>query len=102
MLVIDTLTETVLPLVEVPEHCPRCRGRKKIHTSTVFRWAKGDLETIMIGGTRCTSLEALQRYFERRTAQKDGITPRAGAGRSPGRRLKESERAGRLLEKMGA
>ena len=72
---IDIVSENALPLAEVPEHCPRCRGRKKLHTSAVFRWAKGDLETIMIGGTRCTSLQALQRFFERRTAERDGATP---------------------------
>ena len=60
--------ETIIPLTEAPEYLPRRRG-KKIHISTLFRWAqKGtggkQLETIKVGGTRCTSLEALQRFIE--------------------------------------
>jgi hypothetical protein len=40
--------------------------------STIYRWATAGvagvkLETIRVGGTLCTSFEALQRFFERLT-----------------------------------
>jgi len=35
------------------------------------------LETLMIGGVRKTSTEAIQRFFERVTAAADGHTERA-------------------------
>ncbi len=66
---IDTLTETVLTLAQAAEELPRRRLGRKTHVSTLSRWATGGhrgivLETIRIGGSRCTSREALQRFFE--------------------------------------
>ena len=63
--------EQVIPMSKVGEHCPRRRGGKQVHMSTGLRWAKTGcsaedrtrvyLETIRVGGTVCTSIEALQR-----------------------------------------
>ena len=49
-----------------------------VHRSTVYRWADGSvdgccLETLRVGGRRRTSVEALQRFFERLTAS--GASP---------------------------
>jgi hypothetical protein len=65
--------ETTFPLAEVSKHVPPRRGGKKLHQATAFRWAKVGvrgvrLETIRIGGSLCTSVEALQRFFERLSA----------------------------------
>ena len=99
---IDTLTETVVALAEAPDHCPRRRG-KKLHVATLYRWKDEGLETLLVGGLRCTSLQALQRFFERRTAERDGATPTgATIARTSARRMAESERAARQLERMGA
>lgn len=67
---IDLKEEFVLSLVEAAKKLPRRRAGKKPHVATLYRWAshglKGiRLETIQVGGTMCTSLEALQRFFER-------------------------------------
>jgi len=48
---------------------PASGARKRPHFSTLYRWAlKGfrgvRLETIRIGGTLCTSKEALQRFAD--------------------------------------
>src|SRR3954462_13703065 len=71
--------ETVIPLSKVGDYCPRRRAEKKVHSSTALRWAKSGcvaedgtrvfLEKIRVGGTTCTSVEALQRFFERLSAQ---------------------------------
>jgi hypothetical protein len=67
---IDLKTERVLSFAEACRHLPRRRASRPAHPGTLYRWAaKGlrgvHLETIQVGGTQCTSLEALQRFFER-------------------------------------
>src|SRR4028118_20809 len=103
---IDSAAEHLLSLAQAADELPRRRRGRKTHVSTLFRWSTAGcrgvvLEAIQVGGTRCTSREALQRFFERLSA------PRAvGAGvgptslvRSTARRRRESERAGAELEK---
>ncbi len=70
--VIDVARETVTSLTEAAKwkRLPRRRQGKRPHVSTIYRWATAGvagvkLETIRVGGTLCTSLEALQRFFER-------------------------------------
>lgn len=66
-------TETPIPLAQVAHlPCiPRRRGKTgRLHPSTVWRWAlKGvrgvRLEVVRVGGTLCTSTQALQRFFDR-------------------------------------
>lgn len=70
---IDLKNESAITLAEVSQHVPRRRGRK-IHYSTVYRWvtkgAKGRrLESILVGGVRYTTLEALGRFLNAKTAQ---------------------------------
>jgi hypothetical protein len=65
--------EEVFPVGQVPKHVPPLRGGKRLAPSTGFRWAKVGvdgviLETICVGGTLCTSKQALQRFFERLSA----------------------------------
>lgn len=57
-----------VPLTEAPNHLPKRRG-KKVHYSTIYRWAtKGArgrvLESVIIGGIRYTTVEALQRFVD--------------------------------------
>lgn len=63
----DFQAETTIPLAEVPKLLPRKNG-KKVHYSTVYRWVtKGTrgrvLESMLIGGVRFTTVEALNRFF---------------------------------------
>ncbi len=67
---IDLTTETTLSLTEATKHLPRRRAGKRPHVATLYRWAQRGLrgvrlETIQVGGTLCTSLEALQRFCDR-------------------------------------
>ncbi|MBV8232878.1 MAG: DUF1580 domain-containing protein [Planctomycetaceae bacterium] len=104
---IDTTAETLLPLAQAADELPRRRRGRKTHISTLYRWSQAGcrgvrLETVQVGATRCTSREALQRFFER-LSQADGreIPPAIG-GRSLAQRRRASENAGRQLEKQGA
>ena len=65
---IDVFKENILTFSEAAKVLPRGRAGKKIHTCTLYRWASRGLrgirlETIQVGGTTCTSQEALQRFF---------------------------------------
>src|SRR4051812_7397319 len=78
---VDWTTETVLSLTEAASRLPRRRGSKKPHVATLYRWAQRGLrgvrlETIQVGGTLCTSSEALQRFFNRLSnAKRAPFTP---------------------------
>jgi hypothetical protein len=79
---IKMATERVVALGRAPRHFPRRRNGKRPHVATIHRWAKHGvraddgtvvpLETIRVGRTLCTSVEAIQRFCER-----------LGAGRGP-------------------
>jgi hypothetical protein len=88
---ISIASDTVIPLSMVGDYCPRRRAGKKVHSSTAQRWAKTGcvaddgtrvtLETIRVGRTLCTSVEALQRFFDRLSAQPQGKAQQALADR---------------------
>ena len=68
---INLQLEQVLSLSEATkERClPRRRGGKRPHVSTLYRWASNGyagvkLEVVRVGGTLCTSVEAIQRFVE--------------------------------------
>ncbi len=67
---IDLQHERTITLAEVPQHVPS-RGAKKVHYSTIYRWvtkgARGQvLESVMVGGIRYTTVEAVQRFLSAR------------------------------------
>ena len=67
--VIDLESETVLSLTEAAKRLPTRRAGKRPHVATLYRWASRGLrgirlETLQVGGTMCTSVEALQRFFD--------------------------------------
>ena len=66
----DSILEELISLSDVPSLLPCRRGGKKPHVATIYRWASRGirgvfLETVQIGGTRCTSRAALARFFDR-------------------------------------
>jgi hypothetical protein len=74
---IDLRSENVLSLTEATEHLPHRRGGRAVHVATLYRWAQRGvrgirLEVLQCGGTKVTSLEALQRFFERLSAASAG------------------------------
>ena len=69
---IDINCDTLIRLCEVPSWAETKLGQR-VHRSTVHRWhlrgCRGvKLETLMVGGVRHTSHEALERYFAGVTA----------------------------------
>jgi hypothetical protein len=70
---IDSQSEDVITLAQAADGLPRRRRGRKTHVSTIYRWATAGcrgvvLETIQVGATRCTSRQAMQRFFERLSA----------------------------------
>lgn len=65
---IDPLAETTIPLAEAARRLPRLRAGRPVSPATLWRWASHGLrgvrlETVRVGGTTCTSTEALSRFF---------------------------------------
>jgi hypothetical protein len=76
---IDIKTEELRSLTQAAGKLRIRREGKQPHVATLYRWATVGLhdvvlETVQVGGTRCTSLEALQRFFERLAAEKSSAT----------------------------
>lgn len=101
---IDIAVEKLVPLKDAAKlDClPRLRAGKRIHVATLFRWATAGsrgirLETLRVGGTRCTSVAALQRFFCQLT---DGATSTALPS-SHKRREREIEEAQRRVAAAG-
>src|SRR5262249_49054459 len=63
-----TLSEEIHSLTHATKLLPTRRGDRPVHSSCLFRWARNGLrgtklETVRVGGTLCTSKEALERFF---------------------------------------
>jgi hypothetical protein len=102
---IDTLSETVFSLTEATKLIPARRGGKKPHVSCLYRWTIGGcrgvvLESLCIGGTRCTSREALQRFFAALSEQA-GIPGTSPTLRTSKQRERDIDRAEAELKAAG-
>jgi hypothetical protein len=109
---IDTTAEVPIPLAQAAAELPRRRHGQKAHTSTLYRWSTTGcrgvvLETIQVGATRCTSMQALQRFYEQLTLSSQAIAanteraaPPIAAVRSAAQRQRRSEEAARKLAEM--
>jgi hypothetical protein len=102
---IDTLTETLISLADATKVLPARRGGKRPHVSCIYRWTvsgcKGiKLESLQVGGTRCTSREALGRFFERLSLSVDPDANRPTV-RTPNRRARDVAQAERELNAAG-
>lgn len=68
-------SDTLISLNQVPSHLENLTG-KRPHLASIYRWLKTGiagvrLESLIIGGTRVTSIEALERFFQASTEAKD-------------------------------
>lgn len=98
---INIQDEEVVSLTDATKHLPKRRAGKRPHVATLYRWAQQGvrgvkLETIQVGGTLCTSLEALQRFCERCTDPSSRPPPS-----TPKSREREIKKAERELESAG-
>jgi hypothetical protein len=89
---IDIQNEELLTLKQAAQFLPN-----RPHIATLIRWwqrgCRGvKLTTILIGGQRYTSKEALQRFIEQTTAAADGApAPRAESSKAREKRLAKVE-----------
>lgn len=97
---IDISSETVLTLNNAAAELPRRRKGSRPHVATLYRWAQRGLrgvrlETIQVGGTCCTSREAMQRFFDAltRSERESKLDPRTPPDRARDRRVEDAERA---------
>lgn len=73
---IEFTQETLVRFRDVPKWC-HARFGNRIHPSTVHRWRMRGirgirLESVLVGGSRFTSEEALVRFFDKTTKAADG------------------------------
>ena len=110
---IDSQREHVIHFKQASDELPRRRRGQKIHNSCWHRWATNGLrgivlETIQVGGTRCTSREAVQRFFERLSQQTQAGTIGSRQAepsyrcRTVAQRQRASAEAARRLVEKGA
>ena len=71
---INIQTEQLLTFTEAANRPPRRRRGRKVHPATLARWATAGskgvlLETLWTPGGRVTSIEAMQRFFDRLSRQ---------------------------------
>jgi hypothetical protein len=95
---IDIHREHMLTITSAARELPG-----KPHVSTLWRWINRGvrgvrLSTIMVGGTRYTSREALQTFCEATTAAADGT---ATPSRTSKQRQRDIDRAERELSEAG-
>lgn len=74
---IDLKTEQLISLSEAAKTLPRTNG-KKVHDSTLWRWARKGirgvkLEYVRVGSRICTSVEALSRFLSALTVKDDEV-----------------------------
>lgn len=90
-------TEKLFPLVDAVE----MKTGRRPHLSTCLRWAtRGSrgirLETVILGGRRLASLEAVQRYIDATTAARERRSPMADVS-TPRQQTAAAERAAKEL-----
>ena len=98
---IDISAEHLIPIREVPHRLPPRPKGKCVHISAVYRWIQRGvrgvrLESIRVGGTSYTSVEALQRFASLLSSgdHADSMDPAA----TTATRRKQIERAEREVE----
>ncbi len=102
---IDPMSEQVISLTEAARSQPARRAGKRPHVSCLYRWTqvgcKGiKLEAIQIGGTRCTSREALGRFYDR-LSQAAGLDQTPANFRTPAQRARDNKQADHELDQAG-
>ncbi len=97
---IDITTEKVVSFKEARAHLPERRAGKRPDIATLYRWTVEGcrgirLESIMVGATRMTSMEALQRVFDRLTeaaAPTESDVPASAPTKTRQRQIEAAER----------
>jgi len=99
---IDALNEELLTFGQAARRA-RPKDSRPAAPSTIWRWhSKGiagvRLETVCLGGTRYTSSEALQRFFDAVTQARD---EQCSTEDTPSESRTRSQRTARRLQELG-
>jgi hypothetical protein len=99
--VIDPCSESLIRLADVPKlkWLPTGRRGRRLHLSTLYRWQQRGLhgtrlETVQVGGTRCTTEAALLRFFAALQAKDPATNPKRVNQSSLARAERALDRAG--------
>ena len=97
---IDTALETLLTFADARTAFP---GDRRLSLATMHRWRERGvrgvrLETLLIGGHRYTSREAIDRFITAQNADDNPVVPTLTASQ----RRRQSEAARTELQRMGA
>jgi predicted DNA-binding transcriptional regulator YafY len=108
---IDITTESLISLSEAARFFPASRGAGRISTSTLWRFiavgipgpdgGRIRLAAVRLSSRWLTSREALARFLAAQTPTFGDSTPR-GAPRTPAKRLRMSQQAGKECGQRGA
>jgi hypothetical protein len=102
--------EDALSLAQAARKLPSLRGRKPPHPATLYRWATVGrrsrsgrlvrLEVELVGGTNCTSIQALSRFFDRLNDVEPADPPLSPV-RADAIRKRQAEEAKTILKQRG-
>jgi len=97
---IDITCEKLITLDEAAELVPGRDEGKRVHPITVGLWTRRGkrgviLESLLAGTRKCTSVEALARFFEAITTTSDRQSPRPDRAPVANRTKREAARANR-------
>jgi hypothetical protein len=108
--VVDVFNDEILSIAQAARSLPSVREGKKPHPNTIIRWAKSGiksksgriirLEIFRVGGTTCTSVSALRRFFDRLNDIEPVNTPQLPAKLQKAL-TKQAEEAENILKKRG-
>jgi hypothetical protein len=98
----EGIIRDAIPLRDVPRRLPKLRNGKHPHTATIHRWARDGLRgrklwTFRVGGTLCTTAEALADFFEH--ISNNASAPQAA--QAPARRERANQQVERELDQIG-
>lgn len=99
---LSPLEQNLLSLSEAAKRLPPRRKGRRPHVSTLFRWTnKGCrgviLKSWQIGGTRCTSLEALNQFF----LELSQVSVHHHTPSNPTQKRQRAQDASRALDDLG-
>jgi hypothetical protein len=100
--VIDPTREELASLNLARRWFPPLRKNKRPDLTTLYRWTKGGcrgvvLESVQVGGTRCTSREAVARFIAALSELSSSPVP----VRSSRARARANEKAEEELDRLG-
>ncbi len=98
-------TEQLVSLSEAAKLLPMRRNGKRLHITTLYRWTTHGcrgvvLESIQVGAMRCTSKEALDRFFRTLSSLEEVGSP--ARERTVAERNRAIRRAEERLGELGA